>query len=480
MRAIFVILLVAFSISAVNVILDPGHGGTDPGATGPSYTEKQAVLDVAFFAKSYLESAGVTVGMTRSTDITLSLADRTTIANSGGWDRFMSIHENAFNTAVQGTETFCHPSGSSNSFDLRNKVQPELIWAHGYNDRGTKTADFYVLRNTTMPAILGEGTFIDYTAEWDESWRYLTNWNDHSGRQGFAYAKGFCIHAGITPPTYGEPPPVSDSIIVDDADPEFTIGGAWSIGSYAGGWEGGYHWCSPTGEKWARWTPNLPEAGEYSVYMWWLAGANRCDSVFIRIFGVNNDSMFVSQKGTGSEWHYLGNYDFHAGTSGYVSLGDRTAVNGTAVIADAVLWIHNGPLDVAENAPRPQAFNISAYPNPFNGNCRLQIDDLGLGIEAIEIYDVSARRVACLGSSTGSGHRSAQQPDGTVGEGPRAFPLDGISENGSAQGRSPTTCEFLWTPNDDLPSGVYLVRATAGGNKGLQPLVQTKRVVYLK
>jgi N-acetylmuramoyl-L-alanine amidase len=190
---------------AVTVCLDPGHGGTDPGAVGEHYTEKAANLDVSFETRDYLEQvSGVdSVGMTRTTDVYVSLADRCVYANDRGYDRFMSQHHNAFDTTVQGTETYCHSDSlGGQSRDLRDEVHPEIIWAFGYNDRGTKIADFYVLRNTTMPSILGEGSFIDYKNGYDESQRFLNNWSDHSGREGYAYCKGFCDHMGLTPPPY--------------------------------------------------------------------------------------------------------------------------------------------------------------------------------------------------------------------------------------------------------------------------------------
>jgi hypothetical protein len=188
----------------VSVCLDPGHGGSDPGAVGDHYQEKAANLDVSFEAKGYLEQvSGVVVGMTRTTDVTVTLADRCAYANNGGYDRFMSQHHNAFDETVQGTETFCHTDSLGGpSQDLRDEVHPEIIWAFGYTDRGVKTADFYVLRNTLMPSILGEGSFIDYKNGYNESYRFLINWNDHAGREGYAYCKGFCDHLGLTPPNY--------------------------------------------------------------------------------------------------------------------------------------------------------------------------------------------------------------------------------------------------------------------------------------
>ncbi len=435
MRHLLIILAIT-GLFAANVILDPGHGGTDSGATGPSYYEKNANLDVGLYARDYLTGVGVSVGMTRSTDATLTLADRTTIANSGGWERFMSIHENAFDASVQGTETYCHPTADSESIDLRNRVQPQLIWAHGYYNRGTKTGDYYVLRNTTMPAILGEGTFIDYTAGWDESARYATNWEDHEGRQGFAYANGYCLHRGITAPVYGEDPDPggdSDSIIVDNIDPEFSVGGSWSTGTYSGGWDGSYRWASVTGTNWAMWNPNLPDAGEYDVYMWWLAGSNRCNDVFVRIMSTANDSLWVAQTGSGGTWHYLGAYTFDAGTAGYVSLSDRDATGGDVVIADAVLWIHRGAMGM-ESTAMPEKLQIKIGPNPFNTT--LGISWQGKDQVDMDIFDTRGKRVATFND---------------------------LPEKGA----------MLWDAQS-LPSGIYLVNVRSGEE------LLTERLVLLK
>ncbi len=434
MKYTILILLFVFAAIAADVILDPGHGGSDTGASGPSYTEKAANLDVAYHAKSYLESAGVAVGMTRTTDIHVSLSDRCSIANSGGWERFMSIHENAFDGATQGQETFCYGSGSANSFNLRNLVHPELLWAHGYHDRGTKTASYYVLLNTTMPSILGEGSFIDYNVDWDESRRYATNWNDHEGRQGYAYAKGYCNHRGIAPPTYIYGP--ADSIIVDNGDPEFRSGGPWNSGTYSGGWNGDYLWCDATDsiENWAHWSPYIEDSGEYSVYMWWLYGTNRCDSVFVCVFGVSNDSFFVSQKSGGSAWHYLGNFDFSAGSGGYVNIGDRYATGGDVVIADAVLWIYNGPLGISAAQNIPNSPELKSYPNPFNNTVHIYIHSIYNGICELNIYDICGRLVESL-----------QLP-----------------KNSNS---------FSWIPKPDVSSGVYMIEASYNDKKYISKIV---------
>ncbi|MGB9561990.1 MAG: N-acetylmuramoyl-L-alanine amidase, partial [bacterium] len=159
LRSLWIIFFLVSSGFSVSVCIDPGHGGTDAGALGEYIQEKDANLMVALSCRDYLRNyTAVTVGLTRETDITLSLAERTEYANSRGFNWFISIHHNAYNGQVQGTETFRHTTQSETSWagQLQSAVHPWLIWAFGYTDRGKKQADFYVLRNTVMPAILGE------------------------------------------------------------------------------------------------------------------------------------------------------------------------------------------------------------------------------------------------------------------------------------------------------------------------------------
>jgi len=117
------------------------------------------------------------------------------------------------------------------------------------------------------------------------------------------------------------------------------------------------------------------------------------------------------------------------------------------------------PPEGIEEFSRPRELSISTYPNPFNGNCRIMIDDLGLGIDAIEIYDINGRMVEIIPPG----------PPLIRGEEESKSPLS----KGDLGG-------FVWQPDENIGSGVYLVRAKVSGNKGFQPLVQTKRVVYLK
>lgn len=189
-------VLAAGGLSGEKIYVDPGHGGSEPGAIGPTgLNEKDVNLRVATVLKNCLVEYGLaTVRMSRTGDTYVSLWSRCNDANTWGADRFISIHHNSFSDpTVNGTETFCHPNGSSNSFDLRNKVQAQLLLWGGLNDRGAKTADFYVLRNTSMPAVLTEASFISNPAEEARLRDAGYTW-----RQGYYIYKGFCDHYGVS------------------------------------------------------------------------------------------------------------------------------------------------------------------------------------------------------------------------------------------------------------------------------------------
>lgn len=154
--------------SAVRVVIDPGHGGSDPGAIGNGITEKIINLEVALLLRDLLildttdTNGGGTweVLMTRTTDQTVSLSGRVALANNWPADRFISIHHNAFtSSAARGTETFSFANGTT-SATVRDRIQEELIAAHGLVNRGSKTANFFVLRETFMPAALSETGFL--------------------------------------------------------------------------------------------------------------------------------------------------------------------------------------------------------------------------------------------------------------------------------------------------------------------------------
>lgn len=152
----------------VRVVIDPGHGGSDPGGVGTGMQEKNVVLDVSKRFKMLLDADTADEGgggkwtalMTRSNDVFVSLAGRSQYSNNQDADRFMSIHSNAFgDSSANGTETFSLAATGTGS-QLRNLVQAEMIAAWGLTNRGNKTANFAVLRDTAAPAVLHELAFI--------------------------------------------------------------------------------------------------------------------------------------------------------------------------------------------------------------------------------------------------------------------------------------------------------------------------------
>jgi N-acetylmuramoyl-L-alanine amidase len=148
----------------VKFMLDPGHGGTDPGAVGNGLQEKALTLTIAKKIGALLSQyEGVQVGYTRTDDRYLSLAERADIANKWSADYFCSIHINA--GGGTGWESFIHTNAGSKSVTCQNVIHPEVMKFIGGTDRGKKRANFGVLRMTNMPAILTENLFIDNPAD---------------------------------------------------------------------------------------------------------------------------------------------------------------------------------------------------------------------------------------------------------------------------------------------------------------------------
>ena len=150
------------------ICIDPGHGGWDPGAQGFGLEEADVNLDVALRLAALLdadtldESGGGAwdVMLTREAEVYVSLADRVAMANAWPADHFVSIHCNAFgDPAANGTETYSFAEGIE-AAAVRDRIQERMIDAWDLTDRGSKTANFYVLRETVMPATLTEMGFI--------------------------------------------------------------------------------------------------------------------------------------------------------------------------------------------------------------------------------------------------------------------------------------------------------------------------------
>ena len=157
----------ADSNSDILICVDPGHGGYDPGAIGPTgLTEKEVNLDISIRLKNKLQSAGYRVIMTRESDVYKSLSDRANFANTSGAHIFVSIHNNAFTLPTpNGTETYYSTYSPELSRELAIDVHYETLNKINTYNRGVKTANFYVLKNTNMISALLEGVFISNPTE---------------------------------------------------------------------------------------------------------------------------------------------------------------------------------------------------------------------------------------------------------------------------------------------------------------------------
>lgn len=180
------------------VVIDPGHGGSDPGVLGPDgLLEKTVNLEVGLRLAEYLRQQGMRVVLTRDDDRHLGLAERAEIANTAGGDMFVSLHCNGWTGAgARGLETyFLSPAKSewsrhlesvenreqgapadvdfivwdlvqtryiSSSSDLAEVIQAEVSRALGLPDRGVRQAGFRVLVGAWMPAVLIEMGFLTH------------------------------------------------------------------------------------------------------------------------------------------------------------------------------------------------------------------------------------------------------------------------------------------------------------------------------
>jgi len=143
------------------VAIDAGHGGSDPGAIGPTgLREADVVLDVALRVRDLLARDGIRVIMTRETDVSVELADRPKTARERGATIFVSIHANASTRAsVNGSETYYL---TAQSLVLAQMIQDEIGALLGVPSRGIKTANFLVLRDNDVPSVLVETAFITH------------------------------------------------------------------------------------------------------------------------------------------------------------------------------------------------------------------------------------------------------------------------------------------------------------------------------
>ena len=149
----------------VKLFFDPGHGGRQPGAVGNGIQEKDINLKIALaVGQQITKEYEVEVLYSRTTDVEVALSERSRIANQAGADLFVSFHSNGFgDSSVRGYEDFIYTSPMPRTVAIRDVIHDEVsaVWVkHGSRIRGKKQANFAVLRETRMSAILVENGFL--------------------------------------------------------------------------------------------------------------------------------------------------------------------------------------------------------------------------------------------------------------------------------------------------------------------------------
>lgn len=176
------ILLLLFSLhsfsqsNSILIVVDPGHGGKDPGNLATSdkyYNEKDLNLMIALKLGGYLEDNidNVEVIFTRQSDIFVALEDRVDLANQNNADYFISVHCNySPKPNVNGTSTHIHSKDLKASYELAQTIENDFVTRAKRNSLGVFDANkrgrnLYVVQHTKMPSILIECGFMSNTTE---------------------------------------------------------------------------------------------------------------------------------------------------------------------------------------------------------------------------------------------------------------------------------------------------------------------------
>ena len=189
------------------VMIDPGHGGYDPGAiTSQGVYEKTINLQIAHKVKKMLHPSGIEVFLTREDDIDyvpngvkgktskklIDLNHRIQMANQETADVFISLHVNATAKGQNsGAETFYHYKSESGK-KLAELIQQELIKIAGMNHRIAKSGNFYIIKNTSMPAVIVE---VGYLSSVKEQKKLQQTW--YQDQLARAIAKGIANYFGL-------------------------------------------------------------------------------------------------------------------------------------------------------------------------------------------------------------------------------------------------------------------------------------------
>ncbi len=178
--SLFTLSPASHSLRGKIIVIDPGHGGTDPGAKYQGLLEKHINLDISLKVAQLLRKQGAKITLTRTTDVDFyksgligtrrekkrsELNERVRLAEELNADLFLSIHTNKDrHPTCYGIETFYHPQSSTGRVTAEI-LQEELRKLQPRNQRLAKAGDYYLLRNTAMPALIVEVGFLSHAEE---------------------------------------------------------------------------------------------------------------------------------------------------------------------------------------------------------------------------------------------------------------------------------------------------------------------------
>lgn len=195
---------------AIKICLDPGHGGTDPGALLGKRYEKDDVLRLALAVKPLLEAQGVGVVVTRTDDKTVpSISERCQMANTAGCAYYLSLHRDAAGPAAHGISLWVHSRANDPTVRKARYILDELLAVTPTQDRGVQKGtpqdfdDFGVNVYTTMASALLELGFITNIEDNDRFDCYFAQYAE-------AIARGLCKAAGVAYRTPDKPPEAPD------------------------------------------------------------------------------------------------------------------------------------------------------------------------------------------------------------------------------------------------------------------------------
>jgi N-acetylmuramoyl-L-alanine amidase len=314
------------------VYLDPGHGGTDSGASATGLLEKNLTLDIALQTRSILlANYNVDVRMSRTTDVTRSLSYRTDDANAWGADIFVSIHINA--GGGTGFESYRYPTSNSATVSLHNAVHSRVLsrmrTIASVTDRGMKTNNYHVLRESRMPAVLTENLFIDRLADAN-----LLKRADFISAVARGHAEGIAAYLGLS----SAPPPSFSTIVDNTTAGRFTASSNWGTSSYSSQRYGSdYRFAEPVAASDPAWFKvNIPASGNYRIDVWYPANSGYSSAApHVIVTSSGNQTVHVDQRTGGGTWRSLGTFHLAAGDRNLVGVSRWTSAPGL-VIADAI------------------------------------------------------------------------------------------------------------------------------------------------